>query len=135
MILAGISDLDIRRDALSMPEIQQKSTNDVVCIIESPEMARNATPLSSVSVNAMSSYKQARQPRPTAAPLQKTPQKQDGNSVSQKSIPCPECGKQYRPFKERPNGTINKQPHKLSLDCFRSSKKRLVYQMEPILVL
>ena len=127
VILAGISDLDIRRDALSMPEIQQKSTNDVVGIIESREMARNATPLSSAAVNAMSSYKQARHPRPPAETLLKTvtPQKQDYDSSTQKTSPCPECGKHYRPFKERPNGTVNKVPHKLCLDCFRSSKKRL----------
>ena len=127
IILAGISDLDIRRDVLSMPGILEKSTNDVVGIIESREMARNATPLSSVSVSAMSSYKQARQPRPPAASFQKasaSPQ-HDRNPVSQQTIPCPECGKQFHRFRERPNGAINKVPYKQCLDCFRTSKKKL----------
>ena len=65
VILAGICDLDIRREALSMPGIIDKPTNDVIGIIESRDIARNATPLSSVS--AMSSYKQVKQPRPPAA--------------------------------------------------------------------
>ena len=34
IILAGISDLDIRRDALRMPEILDKSTNDIVGIVK-----------------------------------------------------------------------------------------------------
>ena len=49
IILAGISDMDIRRDALSMPEILDKTTNDIVGIVESREMAWNATPLTAVS--------------------------------------------------------------------------------------
>ena len=68
IILAGISDLDIRRDALSMPEILDKTTNDIVGIVENREMARNATPLTTLS--AMSSYKQSRQNRPLAASSQ-----------------------------------------------------------------
>ena len=97
VILAGICDLDIRRDALSMPGIQDKATNDVIGIIESREMARNATLLSSIS--AMSSYKQVKQPRPPAA--------------NQKTVPCPECGKPFLCFRERPGGGINKNAYKM----------------------
>ena len=34
VLLAGVADLDIRRDALSMPGILEKSTNDVISLIE-----------------------------------------------------------------------------------------------------
>ena len=34
VLLAGIADVDIRRDALSMPGILDKTTNDVIAIIE-----------------------------------------------------------------------------------------------------
>ena len=111
VILAGICDLDIRRDALSMPEIQEKATNDVVSIIESREMARNATPFQASSVSAMSSYKQGKQPRP---PL-----------TAQKTVPCPECRKPFLRFRERPDGSLNKNAYKVCIDCWRSSKKRL----------
>ena len=101
-------DLDIRRDALSMPGIQEKSTNDVVSIIESREMARNATPLSSVS--AMSSYRRVKQTRP--------------DSNTSKTVPCPECQKPHSQFREKPGGGTNKTPYKLCIDCWRSSKRK-----------
>ena len=123
VILAGIADLDIRRDALSMPGIQDKSTNDVISIIESREMARNATPLSSIA--AVSSYKQARLPRPPAAPAQKViPSTKDSRSSNTQTVPCPVCTKPFLQFRERPNGTKNKVPYSLCLDCFRSNRKR-----------
>ena len=123
VILAGIADLDIRRDALSMPGIQDKSTNEVISIIESREMARNATPLSSIA--AVSSYKQARLPRPPAAPAQKViPSTKDSRSSNTQTVPCPVCTKPFLQFRERPNGTKNKVPYSLCLDCFRNNRKR-----------
>ena len=85
VLLAGIADLDIRREALGMPGIQEKSTNDVVGIIESREMARNATPLSSVST--LSSYRRSKQVT-TKDSIETT-----------KTTPCPECGKLFSRFK------------------------------------
>ena len=128
IILAGISDLDIRRDALSMPEILDKTTNDIVGIVESREMARNATPLTAVS--AMSSYKQSRQRRPPAASSPGSHQsgqqssQQPSQQSSQQTIPCPGCGKLFAQFRERPNGSSNKIPYKMCLNCFRSEKKK-----------
>ena len=110
VLLAGLADIDIRREALSMSDIQDKPVNDVIGIIESREMARNATPLSSVS--AMSSYKQAKQSKPPTASTQKT-------------VPCPECKKPFLRFKERQGGGVNRNPYKLCIDCWRSSKKKL----------
>ena len=110
VILAGICDLDIRREALSMPGIQDKATNDVVSIIESREMARNATPLQMSSVSTMSSYKQGKQPR---AP-----------STAQNTVPCPECRKPFLRFRERPDGSSNKIAYKMCIDCWRSSRKK-----------
>ena len=108
VILAGICDLDIRRDALSMSGIQDKAANDVIGIIESREMARNATPLSSIST--MSSYKQVKLPRPPAA--------------NQKTFPCPDCGKPFLHFRERPGGGVNKNAYKVCIDCWRSNRKK-----------
>ena len=110
VILAGICDLDIRREALSMPGIQDKATNDVVSIIESREMARNATPLQMSSVSTMSSYKQGKQPRV--------------QSTAQNTVPCPECRKPFLRFRERPDGSSNKIAYKMCIDCWRSSRKK-----------
>ena len=108
VILAGICDTDIRREALGMPEILKKTTNEVVAILEGREMARNATP--NPSVAAMSTYRRQRQ-----NPVQKPD--------NQKTVPCPECSKPFLQFRERSNGVTNKQPYKLCIDCFRSKKQ------------
>ena len=55
VLLNGIADLDIRRDALSCDGIQKKSTNEVIVLVESKEVARNANPTNSVA--ALSGYK------------------------------------------------------------------------------
>ena len=64
VILSGLSDIDIRREALSNSDIQGKPVNQVISFIEGREMARNATPLSSVS--SLSSYAQSKQPKTAA---------------------------------------------------------------------
>ena len=79
VFLAGIVDIDIRREALGMSDIQEKSTNDVVTIIDSREIARNATPLTSVST--MSSHRRGKQ-QAMADPTDDV------------KTQCPECGKQ-----------------------------------------
>ena len=94
-----------------MPGIQENATNDVVRIIESREIARNATPFQMSSVSVISSYKQGKQPRPP--------------STAQKTVPCPECRKPFLRFRERPGGSLNKNAYKVCIDCWRSSKKRL----------
>ena len=53
--MAGIHDIDIRREALSTKDIQSKTLNEVIEFVEGREMARNATP--SASLSAMSSFK------------------------------------------------------------------------------
>ena len=44
VLLAGILDLDIRREALSLPNIPKQTVNDIIAFVEGREMARNATP-------------------------------------------------------------------------------------------
>ena len=106
VLLAGIYDLDIRREALSTPGIQERSTNDIISIIEGREMARNATPNSSLST--LSTYRQNRH----------------SNVDQPKTVPCPNCGKLYLRFKEKPNGGRNKTPYKQCMDCWRANKPK-----------
>ena len=110
VILAGLADLDIRREALSTADIQDKKINEVISIIESREMARNATPTSSMA--AMSSYRQAQQPKAPVLTGHKT------------QVPCPECKKPFLRFRERPGGGINRNPYKTCVDCWRAQKRK-----------
>ena len=86
VLLAGIADIDIRREALSTVEMQFKSINDIIAFVESREMARNATPdtaLSAISTFKKNSY-------PASKKLSETI----------KTIPCPECGTKFEPVKQ-----------------------------------
>ena len=54
VLIAGIADLDIRRDILGIDSMVDKSLTDVITLVESREMARNALPTPS-SLDAISS--------------------------------------------------------------------------------
>ena len=81
-----------------MPGILDKAVNDVVSIIESREMARNATPAPQ-SVAAFSSYKRGKQQKDSPTP-------------SPTTTPCPDCQKPFLRYRERPGGGVNKEPYK-----------------------
>ena len=117
VLLAGIIDMDIRREALSTKDIQSSPLNDVIAFVESREMARNATPHSSFS--AMSTFKRSKTPG-HVTPLNSQPDIPDDRM---KKSPCPECGKGFRPFTEK-KGIWNCKPHKMCLDCWRTKRRR-----------
>ena len=102
VLLSGICDTDIRREALSQQDLQSKSINEVISFVEGREMARNATPAAS-SVSAV---------------------KRDQPQIPSKTASCQNCGKTFNPFKEKKSGGWNSKPHKLCLDCWRSSRRR-----------
>ena len=111
VLLAGIADLDIRREALSLKEIHKMSINDVISFVEGREMARNATPVST-SLSALSSYKKG---VPTAAPSAR---------VTNKTASCPDCKKQFHQFRQRVNGSWNSKPFTKCYDCWRAARRK-----------
>ena len=120
VLLSGISDLDIRREALGTDDIQEKSINEVIAFVEGREMARNALPSSSLS--ALSSFK--RQTAPPPAPRRPQQSQAAGPSIDHsKTAACPDCRKLYSLFTER-NGRWNAKPHKLCADCWRAKNPR-----------
>lgn len=117
VLLAGIADLDIRREALCTSGIQNKSINDVIAFVEGREMARNATPTCSMS--ALSSFKKRQSPEIDAAKKIPQPPPQ-----STKSVACPDCNRKFQPFKQRANGTWNSKPHTKCLSCWRAGRRK-----------
>ena len=65
VLLNGIADLDIRREALSADDINKRSINDVISFIEARETARNANP--SANLSAASEYKKRQRSHQSAA--------------------------------------------------------------------
>ena len=115
VLLAGIADIDIRREALSTVDMQNKSINDVIGFVESREMARNATPLSN-TMSSLSTFKK-RQSSDTSTRKPASPD-------CKKTLPCPDCGKKFSAFKQKANGLWNSTPHKKCLTCWRSDRQK-----------
>ena len=89
VILAGIRDTDIRREALSTHGLQEGSINDVIAFVENREMASKAisSQHSPSSLAATSTLK--RRQTPHSKPL-----------VGEKfEAVCPDCGRDYAQFK------------------------------------
>ena len=110
VLLAGIADLDIRRDALSLQNIPTMSINDVISFVEGREMARNATPTSH-SLSALSSYRKSSS---ASTPPTNT----------NKTAICPDCKKKFQQYKQRPNGSLNSKPFTKCLDCWRAGRRK-----------
>ena len=78
VLIAGIADLDIRREVLGTSAILERAVNDVISLVESKEMAKNALPS---SASGISSFKRG---RPVSA-AQPPP-----SDRSQTAL-CPDC--------------------------------------------
>ena len=94
--------------------MQKKGINDVIAFVESREMARNATPVSN-TLSALSTFKRKQT-------LDVNPKK--SSSDSNKTLPCPDCGKKFSTFKQNVNGQWNTIPHKKCLNCWRSNRPK-----------
>ena len=115
VLVNGIYDSDIRREALGTPDILKLPVNEVVALVENKEMARNALPQSAVS--AVSSLQRLRKAQP-AAP---TPPPRSVEAARQ--AVCPGCRGTFHVFTEGARGW-NTKPHQLCIDCFRARRRR-----------
>ena len=114
VLLNGIYDMDIRREVLGTKDILKTPVNDVVSLVESKEMARNALPSSSLS--AMSSFRQ-QQTSPTEA-TRSIPSTADRAREAR----CPDCKNLFKLFTEGARGW-NTKPHRVCLACYRSRRR------------
>ena len=113
VLMAGIADLDIRREALGAPDMQEMPINEIIAFVERREMARNALPAHSLS--AVSSFKHDAARREREANKQETPRVENMT----KKAPCPDCKKLFLLFSGR-----NTTAHRQCLDCFRLQRRR-----------
>ena len=119
VLLAGISDSDIRREALSTEGLQRTGINNIVSFVEGREMASKAVfPQSKgvfsvsdqpSSVTALSSFKRRSEDTiPNSEEVDRT-----------RAATCPGCGKRYALYKRNRNGW-NRRPYKNCLECWRA---------------
>ena len=117
VLLNGISDMDIRREALSTDGMQTKPITEIIGFIETRETARNANPSSNVS--ALSEYRKSnrdtnskRQPRNTAF----TPSIFDQSLTAK----CPDCNNPFNLYTKKARGW-NRRPFTKCESCWKKS--------------
>ena len=110
VLIAGISDLDIRRDILGTDAILQRPVNDVISLVESKEMARNALP---TSLSTVSSLKREEQHFPST---------QHATTNRQQTAQCPKCSDTYKLYSEGRFGW-NTRPHRICLKCYKERRR------------
>lgn len=95
VLLNGIADLDIRRDALSSDNIQKKPLTEVVAFVENRETARNANPVTTVST--LSVYR-----RNKTGPTHRSTSPSE--SDRSRTDVCPDYGKTFHLFSKKTRG-------------------------------
>ena len=90
---------------------------DVIALVESKEVARNALP--SPTLSAMSSLQRSRKNTPSTIPqvADKT-----------KEALCPDCGDSFKLFTEGSRGW-NKKPHQICINCYRARRRKKRQQL------
>ena len=108
VLLDGIADTDIRREALSVEGIQRCPVNDIIAFVGTRETARNANQPSSVSA---ATTRRHHQPANRSGPFISTP--------AEKAITatCPDCSKSFHIYSKSRSGW-NKRPHERCAECW-----------------
>ena len=112
VLISGMYDTDIRREMLGQKDLLQLPINDVVALVETREMARNAQPSSVVS--AVSSFQRHKR---------NSLQVQKPSVEQQQQSSCPDCKQLYHLYTEGPKGW-NSKPHSVCLSCYRVRRRQ-----------
>lgn len=89
ILISGIEDVDIRKDVLSMRDLDAKSDKDIVTFVEEKEIARNALQMSSNNAG-ISTYSKGQK---------KIPEKSDTSKKLALRAKCQKCSKEISPYK------------------------------------
>ena len=128
VLVAGLSDEDIRREVLGWSDLDTASIAQTIKFIEGKEMARDAMVSGAAKVGAMSSFKKNNKSDNKSD--KKTDEKPDGRTEEQKEADlkkpaaCPGCGQMFNLFKKMGrSGKLNKSAFQKCRDCFVKEKE------------
>ena len=115
VLLNGIADPDIRREALGTLDILTTPVNDVVALVENKEWP--ATP-------HLPQTSQLSQPsNANSASHQQTPPHAPPPADRSRQAVCPDCRTLFLVFKEGVRGW-NKKPHQVCINCYRTRRQK-----------
>ena len=120
-LLNGIADDEIRRKILGSADLLTRAVNEIVVLVESKEMARNAVPPTEVtSVLAVQRLHDAdHRARRNATPCRESHNLPDRSKQSR----CPLCQRLFQLYKKGARGW-NTKPYALCIECYRTQKRR-----------
>ena len=121
VILNGLYDTDITREVLGIAGILEKPINEVIALVETKEMARNALP--SPSLSAVSSFAKQRKSPPN-------PVLTLSQADRAKEATCPGCHIAFKVFTEGARGW-NEKPHQMCIECHKANRRKKHHQRQP----
>ena len=120
-LLNGIADEEIRREILRSADVLTRAVNEIVALVESKEMARNAVPPTEItSVSAVQRLHDADH----RARRNATPRRESHNLPARsKQLRCSLCQRLLQLYKNGPR-VWNTKPYTLCIECYRAQKHR-----------
>lgn len=106
---------------LGIAGILETPINEIIALVESKEMARNALP--SPSLPAVSSFVKQRKSPPNPVPTL-------SQADRAKEAACPGCHIAFKVFTEGARGW-NEKPHQMCIECHRANRRKKRHQRPP----
>ena len=124
ILLSGIYDLDVRCEVLGTAGIEDRTINDLVCIVEAKEAAQDAAGggRPAATAAAAPSYKKAAKQETAKRPQPARPRGGPPNGTRPKKARC-RCGNEFTDYAVRPDGSFNQSPYESCRDCFLRNKR------------
>ena len=115
ILIAGVSDGEIRKELLGWSELDEKSDKEVVKFVEEKEMALKAWSSSKggSNVGGLSGYRKSKSGENESAK----------KKLSLKGT-CSKCSTEISLYTEFFNGKLNRNPFKYCQSCFKLNKKQ-----------
>ena len=117
VLLAGILDIDIRREALNCEGLIRKPINQLISFVERREMSKSAAP--EVNMSAISSFKRGKNKKLI---IYAHGERQYAKPNYQETRSCPSCHNLYKPYKQGRNGW-NKRPYHICFNCWKKKSQ------------
>ena len=118
VLIAGIADLEIRKDVLAWTELDGKNVKELVAFVEGKEIAKDALNNAPISGAASISNDQKR------SISDSYPTEQTLKAKLALKGHCITCKNEIAVYKRFANGRLNQRPFKSCQKCFKDAKKR-----------
>ena len=121
IFISGLEDAEIKKDILSLADLDTKSDKEVLSVAEEKEVARNAVACPSGSAAALSNYNKSK--RAGNATTEKPPPLKQQEDARLSQVAKCACGAEFKPWKRYSSGKMNKSAFKVCSKCYTRKPK------------